>query len=512
VLEASCSTYLRTIPRTLAYSGFLWRGLASFGVLCRTLVYLSIRCRTLAYARCKTHASVVICFSRSRGERGAKNYRQEKMSSGLDGAPVARAVLDFFTQCVKEGTTDVFVDLRDWGLCTAVLALLFHDSGAAYDALLSTLSARDDECLERLPSAVAEMMEAARQTLTVDLDAKLRHVANHALGRGTHADGVAADEVHRAVMHLLVAFMGLGLTAADVTASAAKLGMAASAAKLGMAAGPQVAEKATQNTKHAAHSSTHATPKQAGPLPKVEPTSNKEPRASKEPGAKAVAVPADVKVLAEAFVRAAHQGTLEDSWPKLRAGVRGLRPADARALFFCATRTGVHAGKSYWERVFACDLVDARTVLDMLRAFDGLGVPLFVPLEHDVRLTDLAERRAKREDAFAIIVAWLQAARGPIAVQSANTSARFPPARNNNIACPFSTTLTDVGEPARDITALACVVCGRTSAELLTGTAVCRCGRCGQAWYCSVVCQKWHWRRWHKTECKSAESAQSVRT
>jgi hypothetical protein len=170
----------------------------------------------------------------------------------------------------------------------------------------------------------------------------------------------------------------------------------------------------------------------------------------------------------------------------------------------------LHAGKSYWERVFACDLVDARTVLDVLRAFDGLGVPLFVPLEQDVRLTDLAERRAKREDAFAIVVAWLQAARGPIAVQSANTRA-CPPARSNNIACPFSTTLTDVGEPARDTTALACVVCGRTTTELQTGTAVSRCGRCGQACYCSVVCQKWHWRRWHKTECKSAHSPQSGR-
>jgi hypothetical protein len=430
------------------------------------------------------------------------------MSNGVSGAPVSRAVLDFFTQCVKEGTTDVFVDLRDWGLCAAVLALLFHDSGAAYDALLSTLRARDNDCLERLPSAVSEMLEAARQTLTVDLDAKLRRVANHALGRGTHADGVAADEVHRAVMHLLVALMGLGLTAADVTASAAKLGMAA---------GPQSAEKATQNTgaaasdtKRTTHSSAHATPKQPRPLPKVGSSTNKEPTTSTEPRAAAAQVPADVKVLAEAFVRAAHQGTLEDSWPKLRAGVRGLRPDDARALFFCATRTGLHAGKSYWERVFACDLVDARTVLDVLRAFDGLGVPLFVPLEQDVRLTDLAERRAKREDAFAIVVAWLQAARGPIAVQSANTRA-CPPARSNNIACPFSTTLTDVGEPARDTTALACVVCGRTTTELQTGTAVSRCGRCGQACYCSVVCQKWHWRRWHKTECKSAHSPQSGR-
>ena len=50
-----------------------------------------------------------------------------------------RAMMDFFRQCVRDGRTEVFDDLRQWGLADAVLALLFVDLAAADDALRAAL-------------------------------------------------------------------------------------------------------------------------------------------------------------------------------------------------------------------------------------------------------------------------------------------------------------------------------------------------------------------------------------
>ena len=274
----------------------------------------------------------------------------------------------------------------------------------------------------------------------------------------------------------------------------------------------------------------------------------------REPG-RAAAVPLDVKAFAEEFVRAAHQNTMQGQWPKMRGGVLGMQPQNARALFFCATRTGKGAGRSYWERVFACDLVDARTVLDVLRAFDGHGVPIFATLEQDVRITELAEQRARREATFGLVSSWLRAAKSPARAPGPAGSRQVGA---GNTAFPLAAPARTATEPDAEARARhaagpagACLVCGRTPAELHApgrtqprgpvseplgpiseprgpiseplgpvseprgprseaggagSGALLRCGRCGRAHYCSAVCQRWHWGRVHRAECSGSDA------
>jgi hypothetical protein len=516
-------------------------------------------------------------------------------SGGETQVLVPVAVAEFFVQCVATGTTDVFVDLREWGLTGPVLALMFHDARLAFAALTATMRAGDGSFVRPVPREVAEMFEAARVALSDDLDAKLRATAKHALGSGTPADEATAQALHRAVMHILVGFMGLGLTAADIGATARALGIApAPSAAPAAAAAPAPAparvpsvrakgatgraanvwakgyakRRARGSVPAAAPAPAPALAPAPGPVTKglvdtgqdgafgrervwsspVTPGAAPVGSAGADGGAdggaggchmeagegsgcasaaveppRAAAVPSDVKTFAEEFVRAAHQNTLQRQWSEkpLRAGVLDMRPQHARALYFCATRTGGSAGRSYWERVFACDLIDARTVLGVLRAFDGHGVPIFGPLEQDVSITELAEQRARREPTFALVVSWLRAAKSsPEAAGSRQAGA-------GNIAFPLATART-VAEPDAEAQARhaagpegACLVCGRTPGELQalgrtqtlgpssdTGGAgsgvLSRCGRCGHACYCSAVCQRWHWRRGHREDCSGS--------
>ena len=467
-----------------------------------------------------------------------------------------RAMMDFFRQCVRDGRTEVFDDLRQWGLADAVLALLFVNPAAADDALRAALKSRGTDV--QVPAQVVQMMDAARVVLTTDLDSRLEAAVTYAVGQGTQADVQAADGMHRAVMHLLVGFMGMGVTKQDVQAAGAALGILPPHAGVSSAgpqhgsqagptaasqagpqpasqAGPQPASQAKSKTRLKGKARTQARAKAKAADGKTEagaPGQSQEPRQGPGQGPgqgpEAAVVPAAVKTLAEAFLHAAHRGKLQETWPGwMRAGVCGMTPSEARALFFCTTRYGKDTGATYWVRVFGEACVDARTVLDVLRVLDARGVPLFAPLESGVRLTALAEKAAETRETFRLVVDWLRAARSHSdAAETRTCNAAYPLATTDAVFLPVSTTArarhAAVGRGA------ACVVCGRTAAEVprtrtaaevprtrtaaevprtstadeVPRTTVLRsCARCAAATYCSPTCQKWHWRRIHSHEC-----------
>ena len=400
--------------------------------------------------------------------------------ANISGAPgvVRETVRDFFVKCVAQGETDVFDDLRDWGLTGAVLSLMFHDPAEADAALMAALLKRDPQCLQQMPEDVRYILDNARVACKTDLDTKLVSVVNCAMRRNTADDTTVAEAFHRAIMHVLVGFMGARLTCDDVAAAGVALGILPPPAREIRATAPQAKKSnpwarayarqrtGTNNTaevkcttgakcmaeaqgpagvgasaapstqscapgcEDAAHVDTAANLVRTDVAPnsaaaeshtrvRVYPSTHQEaPGKPQESDAGPTGpckaeVPIDVKALAEKFVHAVLRSTLQQDWPQMRPQLLGMLPADARALYFCVTRTGTRTGTSYWEALFACDLVDARTVLDALRMFDGHGVPIFAPLENNVRITALADKRAKREGTFFLVVAWLRAAKAP---------------------------------------------------------------------------------------------------
>lgn len=54
---------------------------------------------------------------------------------------------------------------------------------------------------------------------------------------------------------------------------------------------------------------------------------------------------------------------------------------------------------------------------------------------------------------------------------------------------------------------MVCLDCGKHEIELEKGEKLKVCSKCKKAAYCSKECQKFHWKRAHKTDCGTGQFA-----